>query len=336
VVVGASLGLVLGLAGTASSWAAGAATAPRWHVMQSVPRPRVEMSAVSSSGRRNAWAVADAAAGLYALHWDGSRWRHVGVPGWRGFQPFQVTAVAGGVWIVGQTANNQPEALIKDAGGWRALPLPASTVPYQVTVLSTSEAWGLTGIDTVWHWHDGIVSTYQVPGGTYLLPGGGLDITGAGRYVWILSNSGAIYAATNGGLEQIASPPGSLGIFPQIAASPRGQLWLLALLEATGHKPDKLDYWNGHAWTRSTVPFRSKRLSYGSWGFIFDDHNGVWLGPYTHWTGHRWVRTSPAAPTSALELMEVSAVPGSASAWAVGVGTPGRYDGVIAYYGSRP
>jgi hypothetical protein len=54
-------------------------------------------------------------------------------------------------------------------------------------------------------------------------------------------------------------------MFPQIAGSPSGQLWLLALI-GTSHKPDVLWYWNGHSWTRRDVPEKALDLTYGSSG----------------------------------------------------------------------
>ena len=142
----------------------------------------------------------------------------------------------------------------------------------------------------------------------------------------------AVYAAGDAGLHRIASP-GSIGTFPQIAASPGGQLWLLALFGSGARRPDFLTSWNGQLWTRRDVPTKL-RLTYGSWGFAYDDHGGVWLGPYTHWTGRRWIKTSPSAPTTAFELITVTGIPRSASAWAVGTGTRSRT--VIGLYGGKP
>jgi hypothetical protein len=53
-----------------------------------------------------------------------------------------------------------------------------------------------------------------------------------------------------------------------------GDAWLLARGLSPG-KPAHLDYWNGHIWTRRTIP---------------------------HWTGRTWAATDPAGPTASCEL----------------------------------
>jgi hypothetical protein len=173
------------------------------------------------------------------------------------------------------------------------------------------------------------------------MTGGIVGIAGAGSHVFVLSHGGAIYYGNATGLHRMASPPGTVGEFPELAASPQGQLWLAALRGAGAQKPDVLYYWNRHSWSRHVVPAKSMRLSYGSGqGFAFDGRRGVWLGAYVHWTGRRWIRTRPAGPTLAFELTNLAPVPGSASVWAVGANSvhPGRpgFRGLIALYGSRP
>jgi hypothetical protein len=298
----------------------------------------VDLIDVTATGRHSAWALADSSAGPSLLHWNGSRWGTESVPGGRHFLAQQVQVTPdGSIWVTGVTRNGLPQAEVQIDGGWRSVAVPPGTVG--VTALSGSDAWGIDGNDysctgsappacetSVWHYSDGTFVFYPVPGSV-------LQITGAGGQVWILVSGRAVYTATDSGLRQIASPPGRVGMFPQIAASPSGQLWLLALI-GSSHKPDVPEYWNGHSWTRRSVPARALDLTYGSWGFTWDRDHGVWLGPYTHWTGRRWVRTSPRGPTTAFELMYVTGIPGSASAWAVGTGRRNR--NVLALYGSKP
>lgn len=339
--VGVVLGISLGVAGVAP---AGASSAPSWRVLFS---SRQTLTEITATGPRNAWAVGSSSSGLYAMHWNGSKWRQTTVPGGRGFQPYQVEATSSGnVWIIGAVLKtDQPEALIESSGTWRTMALPPGTTYGGVAVLGSTDAWGLDGsgtcsgdpvecYPTVWHWTDGTFTSYPMTSGV-------VDIAGAGGRVFVLSHGGAIYYGNATGLHRMTSPPGTVGDFPEIAASPRGQLWLAALRGAGTHKPDVLYYWNGHSWSRRVVPAKSMQLFYGSGdGFGYDGRHGVWLGPYVHWTGRRWIRTSPAAPTLAFELTNVAPVPGSASVWAVGANSvhPGKrgFRGIIALYGSRP
>jgi hypothetical protein len=151
-----------------------------------------------------------------------------------------------------------------------------------------------------------------------------------------MSSLPAIYVGEASGLHKMAAPKGRIGVFPQIAASSRGNIWLLAPA-LSRHKAGYLDYWNGHTWSSRAIP---DRLTIYSWGFSYDYHSGVWLSPYAHWTGRRWVATNPAGPTSQYELNYVAAIPGSASTWAIafsGAHVGKRtYLGMIALNGKRP
>jgi hypothetical protein len=309
---------------------ASAAATPRWHVYLT---SRSDLEDVTATGPHAAWVLADSRSGPSLLHWNGSRWRSEPVPGGRRFLAQQVQVTQdGSVWVTGVSRGGQPVVEEKTPGAWHAVTVPADTT--SVAPLSATSAWGLTGgevcsgtppvcEDEAWKLTDGVVQLYPVPDNWQA-------IVSAGSYVWILSQSGTVYSASNIGLHPIASP-GRLGEFPQLAATSSGGLWVL-----TGyvHRSDLLEYWNGRHWTKRGVPAGRLKLTYESSGFGWDDHDGVWLGPYVHWTGHRWIRTRPGAPTIAFELLTVTGVPRSASAWAVGTGQHGRY--VLALYGRKP
>jgi len=327
--------VVAGTVVLASALSASASVTRHWRVYLT---SRADLIDITSTGPRAAWALADRSAGPSLLHWNGSAWSSESVPGGRQFLAYQVQVPSdGSIWVTGSTSNGPARAEVRIDGTWRRVAVPPGTLG--VVPLSGSEAWGIDGNDysctgsappvcetSVWHYSDGAFTYFPVPGAVS-------QITGAGRRVWVLTSGGAVYAATGTGLSRIASP-GRVGMFPQIAASSSGQLWLLVLYGSNVHRPDSLRYWNGRRWTRRNVPAKALKLTYGSWGFTWDGSHGVWLGPYTHWTGRRWIRTRPAAPTSAFELMTVTRVPRSASAWAVGTGKPGRY--VIGLYGAKP
>jgi hypothetical protein len=351
--VAASVGLVLGF--LASAGPAQASATPRWRVWYT--SRAVQFTDIAATGPREAWAVGYTGSSLYVVRWNGSRWRPTSVPGSHGFIPSGIQATSSGnVWILGDPATGlgvEEEALVLDGSSWHAVTLPTAAA----VVVGDSDVWGLGPGDgcadgsrpacssQVWHWSNGVVTSYQVAG----LAAG---IAGARGHAWILSQRAirdlngphmsslpALYEGDGSGVHQVAAPVGRIGVFPQIAASPKGQLWVLAPA-VSRHRQDALDAWNGHQWITHGIPAASKDLFYGSWGFTYDDHDGVWLGPYTHWTGHRWIRTDPGGPTTAYELNYVTAIPGSASAWAVAFSGAhvGRrtYAGLITLYGARP
>jgi hypothetical protein len=312
------------------SGVASAATTPRWQVYRT---SRAGLEDVTATGPDAAWVLADGRSGPSLLHWNGRRWRSEPVPGGRGFMAEQVQVTPdGSVWVSGVNRDDRAVVQERTGGAWHAVTVPVGTTA--VAALSATSAWGLTGSETcsgtpvvcedeAWELSDGIVQIYPVPGNWQA-------IASAGSYVWILSQSGTVYSANNIGLHAIASP-GRLGVFPQLAATPSGRLWVLTDYL---HGSDLLEYWSGRHWTKRTVPAGRLDLYYGSNGLVWDDHDGVWLGPYVHWTGHRWIRTRPGAPTTAFELLTVTGIPHSASAWAVGLGQHGRY--ALALYGSKP
>jgi hypothetical protein len=348
-----SVALALCLTTATGAGAAWAARSAHWQVYFTSPHGPTYMYGVASRGPKNAWAVGNDGSGLYAVHWNGYRWQHVNVPVGRGFDAsggIQATA-ADNVWILGTTRTDQPSALIWNGFSWHLVSLPTTFA----AVLSSSDVWGLdnggscTGgtqhpvcTSTVWHWHDGSTTTYQIPGAT-------AAVAGAGRHVWILaqvairnldrpqmSSLAAIYSGDAKGLHRVTAPSGRMSADPNLAAAPGGQLWLLA---PGLHSSGAVDYWNGRSWARHRIPTATD-IYFSQSEFTFDDHHGVWLGPYVHWTGSRWISTSPHGPTQAYALISVAPIPGLASAWAVGANgaRPGTraYRGLIALYGARP
>ena len=337
-----------------SSSAVAATQQPRWRVFFTSPAGPSELTSIVSTGPKNAWAVGTNRAGLYVVHWNGTRWQRENVPGTRNFSPDGIQATSSNnVWITGTGPNLPLTAMVWNGSGWHKTTLPADTS--DIAVLSRTDVWGIDASGTsctagsdpvctsvIWHWSQGTVTSFGVAGLAQ-------NIASAGDHVWVLSKRAiqgdtslpTVYYGDDAGLHQIPSPTGRMGVFPQITASPRGQLWLLAP-GPTRHRFGHIDYWNGQSWTRTVIPARSggKFLSYGSWGFIYDNRNGVWLGPYTHWTGRRWIVTTPAMPTQAFELMYIAPIPRSASAWAVGFNNarPGSQAdrGLIALSGRRP
>ncbi len=342
----AAAGLVIALgAGPAQ-----AASSPRWQPFYT--STQAGFSSITSTGPDAAWAVGTTRNGApFLLEWNGTRWRSAEAPGGQGFVPYYVQATASNdVWVIG--VGSTDAAYHWNGKSWHSVALP---VPIYATVVSSTDVWGFGGSvppctvakpatcrSRVWNWRNGVVSTYTVPGLV-------AEIVPAGGQVWVLDEQAiknldepdetslpAVYLGNATGLHKVAAPAGRIGVFPQIAASPAGHLWVLAPAASKG-KPADLDYWNGHVWARRAIP---RDLDYGSWSFVYDGHSGVWLGPYTHWTGSGWVATDPSGPTTSYELDYVTAIPGSASAWAfafsgahVGKHT---YLGMIALLGHRP
>jgi hypothetical protein len=351
---------VVAIGGGALGSSAGAAlaqsasAAPRWQVFFTSARGPSVLTDVTAAGRSSAWAAGTNDAGLYLMHWNGKGWHQQTVPGSKNCIPYSVQATSGSsVWVMCDWAvNGPPTAFVLDDGTWRSVQLPDTAT---ATAAGTADVWGYgagggsctTGSSPVctsqlWHWSAGTLTTFSLPGEV-------LSMTAAGGHAWVLSEhsmtsaggtaSGGLvtaYEASSGGLRKVAALGVRVGVFPQIAASPRGRIWVLD--EGRGkHGRAAVYAWSERRWTRYLVP---RSADFGSWGFTYDGSAGAWLGPYTHWTGKRWVITSPSGPTTKFELMFVAPVAGTSSAWAVGFNSarPGTrgYRGLIALLGRRP
>ncbi len=75
----------------------------------------------------------------------------------------------------------------------------------------------------------------------------------------------------------------------------------------------------------------------------YDQHSGIWAGPYAHWTGSRWLNTYQVAALPGADgfaLLAVATIPGSASVWAAGWAgrstSDSTQDSLIAVYGGLP
>jgi len=325
-----------------------ATAAPRWRIYFKSPHGPSDLTDVTAVGRKSAWAAGTNAAGLYLMHWNGSGWHQQTVPGSKNCIPYSVQATSASVvWVMCESeVAGPPTAFVLDGGVWRPESLPDTAT---ATAAGNADVWGYgaggscTGasppvcVAQVWHWSAGTLMTSSLPGDV-------VSMTAAGGHVWLLADTSTanesgrvtVYEGGNSGLRKVAALSATAGVFPQIAASPAGRVWVLSQA-LSAHGRAAVYSWNGRRWTRDLVPAAA---DFGSWGFVYDGHSGAWLGPYAHWTGRRWVITRPSGPTSQFELMYIAPVAGTSSAWAVGFNSarPGTraYRGLIALLGSRP
>jgi hypothetical protein len=326
-----------------SAMAQSAAAVPRWRIFFTSARGPSDLTDVTAAGRSSAWAAGTNSAGLYLMHWNGRSWHQQTVPGSKDCIPYSVQATsASAVWVMCEsTVAASHTGFVLDHGTWQQVSLPDT---YTATAAGSADVWGYgadgycTGgsspvcVGQVWQWSAGTLTSYSVPGDV-------VSMTAAGGHVWLLAEKGdraAIYEGTSAGLQRVAALDVKLRVFPQVAASPAGRVWVLD--QGRGSRTRAAVYaWNGRRWTRHPVP---RMAFFGSWGFTYDGRSGTWLGPYTHWTGRRWVITSPSGATTQFELMFIAPVPGTSSAWAVGFNSarPGTrgFRGLIALLGRRP
>jgi hypothetical protein len=87
-------------------------------------------------------------------------------------------------------------------------------------------------------------------------------------------------------------------------------------------------HWNGRRWQMVDAP----RLIVTETPLVTDGHHGVWMGPWAHWTGTRWVGNG-ATSAPACSLANFTRIPGQATLWGVGAisktPTSATFDSVI-------
>jgi hypothetical protein len=353
VAVAASLGLMI--AGSAAD----AASSPQWQVSyRNHSATGAQLWSVTAPSRTDAWAVGIAhSTSPYVLHWNGSSWHKQAMPA--GFLPSVVLSSSpDDVWIFGSPSQ---DAMVWNGSLWRATALPSGFTPG--AVLSSSDVWGTAGgactpvndaicTTTVWHWNGSAWSSSEVKG---LYQG----FTGAGGHAWLLTETHlrnylsddptglpVVYRATGGTLQRVTSPARRVWDFAQIAAAPNGRLWIEAN-PGNNKNADLLFYWNRRAWTDARIPAQvgsNPALPLSAAGpLTYDGRNGVWAGPYAHWTGTKWINAFQVLDMPLADgfgIIAIAAIPGSASIWGVGsvyrTPTSHTLDPLIAVYGGTP
>lgn len=333
-----------------------ASTSARWGVVYRTQQTNVLLTAVAAVSPSDAWAVGVAGAVQVkpvVLRWNGASWQSVTLPDAADFLPDEIQATsASDVWIFGVKRGGPEEAMRFDGSTWRFEMLPAgSWVSSLPTVLTPASVWLVSSACThgpspsackasMAQWNGSRWSVSRLP----ILVSGLADV---GSAIWLVGAAGC-HAGSSG----LGSGIGRLVVFPQkgtaweraskpaapvrytscldspqLAVGAHGTVWILSMppsqqgpqggqaLNAT------LLEWNGVHWTQVVVPARSTGHLLGAVDQLtYDGHDGVWLGPFAHWTGQRWVNVDQLGPgqPGAIYLGATAAIPGSGSSWAVG------------------
>jgi hypothetical protein len=317
----------------------------------------------------NAWAVGSTAQAGHGntqdeplvLHWNGGHWRRVTVPGLAGFYLTAVAASsASDVWAFAASANGgNPEAVRWDGNQWLTIPLPAGVFPDDAVVLAPADAWlvgrtqSCTGSGaakvcptTVYHWDGSEWSPFSVPLVIDPLSTGGISASGS-RNVWVTGSSRdclsspcsytpEAYHWNGSAWSKAPSMPLKHSFYePGIAVGSRTDVWVGAWSATRARHPGRLMHWNGRRWHMVDAP----RLIVTETPLVTDGHHGVWMGPWAHWTGTRWVGNGG---TSALacSLVNFTRIPGQATLWGVGAisrtPTSATFDSVICALPKTP
>jgi hypothetical protein len=164
-------------------------------------------------------------------------------------------------------------------------------------------------------------------------------LAGAGGHIWLVGRHDVaneyarpvVYRWTGTTWQFFAGPYRRLTVDATIAASPRGDLWMLSMPDRH-HGHVILYHWNGSAWSQAARPssLSGQPMELNSW-LTFDGHDGVWPGGAAHWAGKRWinaVRVVMPPQENAGMNVSVSPIPGTRSTW--GIGGAWRCSGAVS------
>ena len=288
------------------------------------------------------------------LRWNGTRWRQVRVPGTSGTDFADVAASSGAdVWISATNADTGKNVVRRwDGRRWHSVPSAPGGAVVRV-VLSRANAWAEGGIfcihnlrhcrTTLEHWNGRSWSRFTVPTFVDEMAGS------ASGNVWVVGEFGGdptppatpgrpVSFRWNGKSWRATSMPRPLSFFPaSIDVVSRRNVWIGARkATSSGPGPGYALHWNGIRWRRISAPSRLNTV-----GPVLADGVGVWLGPDAHWTGKRWINTTPGhsfAGGRTVGIDRMALIPGTRSIWAVGaVGVNQSaltFRGLIAIYGT--
>jgi hypothetical protein len=302
VVVVAAAALVPGRAGAASGRPA-----------ESITNDPGSLSAVSAVSRTDAWAVglSDCNCTSQALHWNGTRWTPVTVPGQKYAELDAVSArSATDAWAVGnRTAGSSSKTLTLRWSGtrWAQVPSPS---PGTAPIVDS-----LTGVSTVSPTDAWAVGYYHHIGGAYF---------------------GTLMLHWNGtAWTRVAVPHfGQASLFA-VSALSAADAWAVGqYLPKSGPYRTLVLHWNGTTWTQvpspspgynfdlSAVSALSPTDAWAVGSYAIRRGVGVFKTLALHWNGTAWTQVPSPSPAGSSKyafsyLYGVSAL-SSSTAWAVG------------------
>jgi hypothetical protein len=336
-----------------------------WRLVYRSPTQGV-MTGIAATGRANAWAVGYRQEGpelqvvnqLFVVHWNGKAWHPVTVPGGDGFFATSVEATsARNVWIFGQNdfAPFNKAVFRYDGAHWHEMAAPSYVTPPggafsvggEPLVLSASDVWMPTDFSSctyaskaapkcasiVWHWNGITWTSYTIAASIDSLAGVAPNDVLAVGVAWKKSQLEAgvtVAYRWNGRRWKPERVPGKpVYGFAGVGMDSARDVWIGAGTDkGTG---SFAMHWNGRRWTTTPVSGIAGN------DVVPDEHGGVWLGNFAHWTGRTWIDASWAAPITGIAGAMLVKIPGTrGSYWGSGGvmvrGRPrGDYPGVMLY-----
>ena len=310
-----------------------AATTAEWRLSSYASSVTGGMTSVAAISRTDAWAVGGTNHGAtlvnspYVLHWNGSTWRTVSIPGSNGYYSALVAASsANNVWVLGDDVNDSlNQKLFRyDGSHWHTMSVPEGNLSTLV-VLSTSDVWlsgqiGCNGstpaarcVTDVFQWNGSTWTAHPIYSRVENIAGtSATNIWAVGlNRVDDKTGEGTVSAYRWNGtkwLTVVMPHPGMSG-WPDIAIGSARDIWIEGW-RATSTKVLALR-WTGSTWQQvlsgANAGASPDPVPYGS--------SGVWLGPWELWTGRAMVDTGEYLGWASGGISDFVQVPGASGSY---------------------
>jgi hypothetical protein len=336
--------------GMAIASSGSATLAPGWSQIRKLSG---SVSVIAAVGRREAWLTGmelDDNNMVFALRWNGSRWRAVRTTR----AMFTSGAVVAGAssaanawvftWINPGLSNSYAVGWHWTGLAWRSYRLPSRTIINATAVISRTDAWAFGMIGA------GKSYVIRYDGRKWRQVRAPVRPTGAsalnGDDIWIVGPTTARVKASQFGYEaadwtgkswrvlkfpRVRVPKGLYATSPRILAVGRADIWVdfdLFSNSAQGPETETLLHYDAGHWTQVSVPHGAV---FASSNLASDGRGGIWLAldfsqrrfgatVYDYRNGH-WSKGSVLAkPGHYTYIGSIARVPGSGRAWAGGYG----------------
>jgi hypothetical protein len=308
-----------------------AASAPHWrtsYISKDTGYDDFVLDSVAAVGKNDAWAVGSRQTGPgtsgAVLHWNGSKWNEVTIPGSTG--SFQVVGGSSpsNVWVLGLTAHGASAAWHWNGKAWTSV-----STGYRasgVAVLSANDALAVGGDEsgkgTGLHWDGKTWRTVPMPLTAYRIS------AVSKNDAWAVGENtdNQPYAAHWNGtkwtavkLPKVTVPKGSTGFayFADVTAVSKNNVWAAGRFYSiapgkAGHSRTLLMHWNGKKWSLVVGTHETYALNITS-----DGAGGIWYTTFYNSYVHRTKSgkaTAYAEPKpygrNAIDIRDLDLVPG--------------------------
>ncbi|MGO8957570.1 MAG: hypothetical protein ACLQFR_09405 [Streptosporangiaceae bacterium] len=293
-----------------------------------------QLFSVSATSAHDAWAVgyrtrAGHVGNGLLLHWNGRKWRPVSYPRQTTYSAYSVTALsAHDVWLF-PFFDSTPSALMHWNGSrWSTLALPGNE--NMGLVVTDADIWivGGTGATcgsalsctVLSHWNGHSWRSYRLPASVRSVSGTSPSDVWAIGWIPVHGGNGTgrpvLFRWKGSAWSRVALDAQRTAGAPSLTAVSARDVWVGDAPQ--GHPTACAMHWNGKVWRPFYVPTATIAFC-GE--IVSDGRDGVWIGPFVHWTGRKLVKIYPVMPFQhgkAISLGGMSDVPGSSAVWNVG------------------